>query len=232
MLLLALDTSTVACSAALWRDATILAEEEQAMIRGHAEALLPMVARIMARAGASFAEVDRLAVTIGPGHFTGLRAGIAAARGLALALDRPLIGVTTLEAVAAAVPEAERRGRILVVAIDSKREEAYLQAFDDRLIARAPPEALQPAIYAAKFAAARPTMPALLAGDAAEALGGALATHGLVWWRATGSGHASAAVVARLAASRPAPATPPRPLYLHPPETKPAKLRPAPVAAP
>lgn len=231
MLLLALDTSTVACSAALLREETILADEELPMIRGHAEALLPMVARIMAQAGVPFREIDRLAVTIGPGHFTGLRAGIAAARGLALALDRPLVGITTLEAVAAGVPEAERRGRILIVAIDSKREEAYLQAFDERLAACASPEALQPAAYAARFAAKRPAASVLLAGDGAGALGGAFAALGIGFMRATGSGHASAAVVARLAASRPVPAMAPRPLYLHPAETKPAALRPAPVAA-
>ncbi|HSE76760.1 MAG TPA: tRNA (adenosine(37)-N6)-threonylcarbamoyltransferase complex dimerization subunit type 1 TsaB [Alphaproteobacteria bacterium] len=231
MLLLALDTSTVACSVALLRAEAIVAAEEQPMIRGHAEALLPMVARIMTRAGAPFGAIDRLAVTIGPGHFTGLRAGIAAARGLALALDRPLVGVTTLEAIAAGVPEAERRGRVVIVAIDSKREEAYVQAFDEGLVARASPAALRPADYAAKFAAARPAMPVVLAGDAAEALGRALAALGLEIAHANARGHANAAVVARLAARRPVPEAAPRPLYLHPPETKPAALRPAPLAA-
>jgi tRNA threonylcarbamoyladenosine biosynthesis protein TsaB len=103
MRILALDTAVAACSVAIWDDGAVLAEEQQALAYGHAEILVPMLARVLARAGLRVDDMDRLACTIGPGHFTGLRAGLAAARGLALAADKPLIGITTLEAVAAGV---------------------------------------------------------------------------------------------------------------------------------
>jgi tRNA threonylcarbamoyladenosine biosynthesis protein TsaB len=104
---LAFDTSAGACSAAvLGGDGTVLARRCEALERGHAERLLPMLRDVLAEAGVEIADLALLAVTIGPGTFTGIRIGLAAARGLALASGLPLVGVTSLEAVAASVPAA------------------------------------------------------------------------------------------------------------------------------
>ena len=130
MIVLAADTATAACSAALWCDGEVLARECVAMPRGHAEALMPMIARTLAAAGARLRDIDLGAVTVGPGSVTGLRAGLAAARGLAMALARPCAGVTTLEAIAAAVPASSRRREPLLVALDSKRGQLFVQVFD------------------------------------------------------------------------------------------------------
>ncbi|MCH7931874.1 MAG: tRNA (adenosine(37)-N6)-threonylcarbamoyltransferase complex dimerization subunit type 1 TsaB, partial [Proteobacteria bacterium] len=94
MNVLALDTATAACSVALWSDGTVLAQRFATMARGHAEALMPMVEAVMAEAGLAFADLDLVATTVGPGTFTGLRVGLAAARGLALAGGLPIVGVT------------------------------------------------------------------------------------------------------------------------------------------
>ncbi|MGY4367005.1 hypothetical protein ACVW1A_003070 [Bradyrhizobium sp. LB1.3] len=105
MLILAIDTALEACAAAvLDTDAgQLLAQEQLLMKRGHAEALMPMIARVMLSANLAFTSLDRIAVTMGPGSFTGLRVGISAARGLALAAKRPAVGLTTLSAYAATV---------------------------------------------------------------------------------------------------------------------------------
>ena len=97
MRVLAIDTALEACSAAVLdtEQAAITAHESLAMVRGHAEALMPLVARVLDRAGLEFAALDRIAVTTGPGSFTGLRVGIAAARGIALAAGKPAVGLTT-----------------------------------------------------------------------------------------------------------------------------------------
>ena len=96
MRLLAIDTALAACSAAVFdTDGGIIASESETMMRGHAEALMPMIARVMAKAATKFAELDRIAVTVGPGSFTGLRVGVSAARGLALAAGKPAVGVAT-----------------------------------------------------------------------------------------------------------------------------------------
>src|SRR5436305_8407122 len=104
MLILAIDTALDACAAAvLDTDANrILAHESQPMKRGHAEALMPLIARVMKTSGIAFTSLDRIAVTTGPGSFTGLRVGLSAARGIALAAAKPAAGLTTLTAHAAA----------------------------------------------------------------------------------------------------------------------------------
>src|SRR3979409_1427738 len=103
MLILAIDTALDACSAAvLDTDASnIVAQESQPMKRGHAEALMPLIARVMKASTVAFASLDRIAVTTGPGSFTGLRVGLSAARGIALAANKPVVGLTTLTAYAA-----------------------------------------------------------------------------------------------------------------------------------
>lgn len=211
-----MDAATGGASAAVWCDGTVAACESQALNRGQAEALLPMVARVMATAGLDFADLDRLAVTVGPGHFTGLRAALAAARGLALATGLPLVGIGTLRAVAAAVPAAERRGRRLVVALDSKRREAYLQTFTDTLTPEAPPVAALAAAYAGGLPTDRPC---LVAGDAAGPMIEALAGRGLDAIRAAPL-RPEAGIIAALAAGENVTGTLPAPVYLHPVEAR------------
>ena len=103
MRVLAIDTALEACSAAVLDTdrGGITASESVAMARGHAEAVMPLIARVMDLAEIEFADLDRIAVTTGPGSFTGLRVGIAAARGIALAAGKPAIGLSTLAAFAA-----------------------------------------------------------------------------------------------------------------------------------
>src|SRR5581483_1537707 len=128
MRLLAIDTALAACAAAVFDSdlGSMLAQESRAMQRGHAEALIPLIGRVMDRAGLSFSELDRVAVTLGPGSFTGLRVGIAAARGIALAANKPAVGVSTLSAYAA--PHiASFNGQPVVSAIDARHEHVYVQ---------------------------------------------------------------------------------------------------------
>ncbi|MFP4537912.1 MAG: tRNA (adenosine(37)-N6)-threonylcarbamoyltransferase complex dimerization subunit type 1 TsaB [Dichotomicrobium sp.] len=133
MTLLAFDTSMAACSAAVWRpDAGVIAHRFSAMERGHAEALFPMIREVMAEAGASFPDLRAIAVTRGPGSFTGIRVGVAAARGLALATGKPIVAATSLEAIAAGAmrglsPEQAREP--FVVAMDARRGQLYCQQF-------------------------------------------------------------------------------------------------------
>src|SRR6187455_666726 len=102
MRVLAIDTALEACAAAvLDTERGTLASESLPMLRGHAEALMPLIARVMRQANIPFSALDRIAVTTGPGSFTGLRVGISAARGIALAAGKPAVGVTTLAAFAA-----------------------------------------------------------------------------------------------------------------------------------
>src|SRR5262252_10088493 len=123
MRVLAIDTALEACAAAvLDTSAGITASETLGMTRGHAEALMPLVARVMNGAGIEFADLDRIAVTTGPGSFTGLRVGISAARGIALAADKPIVGVTTLTAYAA--PAVSQNGENPVIsAIDARHDQ-------------------------------------------------------------------------------------------------------------
>ena len=98
------------------------------MQRGHAEALMPLIARVLARSNLDFSALDRVAVTTGPGSFTGLRVGIAAARGIALAAGKPAIGLSTLAAFAAPLIAADDTLPV-VVAIDARHDHVYLQVF-------------------------------------------------------------------------------------------------------
>src|SRR4051795_435790 len=128
MLILAIDTALDACSAAvLDTDANkLIAQESQAMKRGHAEALMPLIARVMKASSIAFAALDRIAVTTGPGSFTGLRVGLSAARGIALAAGKPVVGVTTLTAYAAPVV-SESGEQPIISAIDARHDHVYLQ---------------------------------------------------------------------------------------------------------
>lgn len=125
--LLALDTSTQLCSVAIAEDARLLAACSELLGRGHAERLIPMIQAVLAEANLDYAALDAIVATIGPGTFTGVRVGLAAARGLALAAARPLVGVTTLEVLAAATDAAA--GRTVVAIMASGRDRAYVQTF-------------------------------------------------------------------------------------------------------
>lgn len=128
MLILAIDTALDACAAAVvdTRGDKVIAQESQAMKRGHAEALMPLIARVMKQSGVGFAELGRIAATTGPGSFTGLRVGLSAARGIALAAEKPVVGVTTLTAYAAPVV-SEHGEHPVIAAIDARHDHVYLQ---------------------------------------------------------------------------------------------------------
>jgi tRNA threonylcarbamoyladenosine biosynthesis protein TsaB len=125
MKILAVDTALGACSVAVLSGERILSHRYEVMERGHAEALAPMVQRAMQDAGLSFGDLERLAVTTGPGTFTGQRVGLAFMRGLRLALKMPLIGVTTLETMARMAME-ETSAPLAAALHDAKRGEVYV----------------------------------------------------------------------------------------------------------
>jgi tRNA threonylcarbamoyladenosine biosynthesis protein TsaB len=130
MLVLAIDTALEACSAAIFdsEESVTIATESQVMARGHAEALLPLLDGVMAQAGLDFFGIDRIAVTVGPGSFTGLRVGIAAARGIALAARKPVVGITTLAALAAPYIEADPN-RPVAATIDGRHRHVYFELY-------------------------------------------------------------------------------------------------------
>jgi tRNA threonylcarbamoyl adenosine modification protein YeaZ len=132
MNILALDTSMGACSAAILREsggATTLVAREERMARGHAEALMPMLADVMKESKLDFAELALVAATLGPGSFTGVRVAIAAARGLALATSAKLWGTDSLTVMAQSVL-ADYPGAPFAISVDAHRGMLYLGLFD------------------------------------------------------------------------------------------------------
>ena len=131
---LALDTAGAACAVAVCRGSRTLATDRQAMRHGHAAAVMPMIEHVLATAGLTFAAIDRYVVNRGPGGFTGLRVGLAAIGGLALATDRPIVGIDGFDVLAhqaRTMPHAATRDpRPLIAAIDSRRSDPYVQAYD------------------------------------------------------------------------------------------------------
>ncbi|MDF3061904.1 MAG: tsaB [Microvirga sp.] len=129
MRILAIDTALSACAACVM-DAGApepISYETIVMERGHAEALLPLVDRVVSKAEGGFSGLDRVAVTVGPGSYTGLRVGIAAARAIGLAAHVPVVGVTTLSALLAALIADDNR-RVLAAAIDARHGQVYFQS--------------------------------------------------------------------------------------------------------
>jgi tRNA threonylcarbamoyladenosine biosynthesis protein TsaB len=165
MRVLAIDTALEACSAAILdTDRTGGATSRSVpMTRGHAEALMPLIAAVMAEARMEFADLDRVAVTIGPGSFTGLRVGVAAARGIALAAGKPAIGLTTLAALAAPVLEADDGNAVLAV-INARHDRVYMQLFGPGGRSLVPPRVASTR-DAIRAAVARPTR---IVGNAAQ----------------------------------------------------------------
>ena len=227
MRILGFDTATSACSAAVWENGRIAARRFEPMSRGQSERLMPMVREVLSEAGADFPDLDLLAVTTGPGAFTGLRIGLAAARGMALAGDLACFGVTTLDAVAAGVSETERQKANVLVVLDSKRAEVYAQAFRSDLRPLSEAQALMPADLAALTANGEGDADrVLVAGDGAGQVIQALKDKGIEAVLSTAPGVPDAATVAAIAAERwssDQPAEPLRPLYLRPPDAKASK---------
>ena len=217
MRVLAIDTALGACAAAVLdsQAGAILAAESIGMVRGHAEAVMPLIARVMDAARSEFVELNRIAVTVGPGSFTGLRVGISAARGIALAAAKPAIGLSTLSALAA--PHvAARTGDTIIAAIDARNEQVYFQVFAPNGVTVVTPrlDRVRAAVRAV------PVGPTVITGSGALLV----AAH----WP-SGSpvprveDHAAPDIgwVARLGAAAQEEGAPPKPLYLRRPDARP-----------
>lgn len=218
MRVLAIDTALAACAAAVLdtRHTTVVASESIPMTRGHAEAIMPLIARVMDQAGIEFSDLDRIAVTTGPGSFTGLRVGISAARGIALAAGKPAVGLSTLAGFAA--PHiAENDHSAVVAAIDARHEHVYLQVFGAGGKTVVPPRIapLREALRAAM------TAPARIVGSGAELIA--------AQWPKTEPppvlveqlGAPDIGWIARLGAAAAEGHGPPKPLYLRAPDAQP-----------
>lgn len=218
MRVLAIDTALGACSAAVLdtRHVAVVASETLPMVRGHAEAIMPLIARVMDQAGIDFASLDRIAVTTGPGSFTGLRVGISAARGIALAAGKPAVGLSTLAGFAA--PHiAQDDSSAVVAAIDARHEHVYLQVFGPGGKTVVAPR-IAPLREAVRAAAASP---ARIVGSGAELI--------IALWP---NGEPPPVLVeqldapdigwiARLGAAATEGQAPPKPLYLRAPDAQP-----------
>lgn len=214
MLILALDCAVVGASVAVVADDVVLSALSDDGPRGQTERLLPLVEAALAAARVRHRDVDRIAVTVGPGSFTGIRVGLATARGLALASGRPAVGVTTLEALAAGL-DGSATPDVILAAVDSRRGDLFLQVFDR---ARAPltrPEAVDPAAARALLAAHRDR------GATVATVGDGWAAPGVGEPGPTGAARPDSVHVARIAARR-APGPPPSPLYLRAADATPA----------
>lgn len=217
--ILAIDTSGTACSAALWRSGGLAAHRYRDMARGHAEFLMPIIVETLADSGQLLRTVDAIAVTVGPGAFTGIRIGLAAARGIGLAAGIPVCGVTTFAAVAEAVPEVARRNRRTIVALDSKRGDLFVQSYDRSLLATTPPAVLTADHVAGLLSEA----PSIVAGDGVALLRPLIRrglADGSVQVHCEGPADARyvAALAARLLSAGEAP--PPIPVYLRAPDVR------------
>jgi tRNA threonylcarbamoyladenosine biosynthesis protein TsaB len=215
---LAIDTALSACSAGVVADdaEAPLALESRLMGRGHAEALLPLVERVMATVEGGFASLDRVAVTIGPGSYTGLRVGIAAARAIGLAAGVPVVGVSTLSALIAPLMSVDQR-RLLAAAVDARHGQVYFQ-----MVAASGRTIIAPALMGIRDAVRLIGSGAVaLNGSGAPAIAVEALTAGVDAVVASGSGLPDIVWVARLGlAADPAQALP-KPLYLRGPDAKP-----------
>jgi len=208
VIVLGLDTCLSVCSVAVMDGERVLAHASDVMARGHQERLAPMAQAVMREAGLPFSALERIGATVGPGSFTGLRVGIAFAKGLASALAIPAAGVGTLEALAADIDG------LVFAAIDGRRDQVYCQAFEaaEPLMA---PDILPVSAAAARLVEIRQGRALTLAGSGAGLL--AAAAPGAMVNPAEG---ADPRAVARLAARRsPGPLVP---LYLRAPDARPS----------
>ncbi len=215
MKVLAIDTVANLCAACVFDAAAdrVLAVESVDIGRGHVEHLMPQVADVLEKSECRFSDLDRIAVGCGPGSFTGVRVGVAAARGLSLALGVPAVGISTLAAIAEeSRPEAA--GREILVAIDARREELYLAIFDGNgncLQGPAISTVEKASVYALKH---KP----VLAGNAAQAIAdeaGLKIELGLI------AATSSIETIARIGSTASPEDNPAKPTYLRAPDAKP-----------
>ncbi|HET9413730.1 MAG TPA: tRNA (adenosine(37)-N6)-threonylcarbamoyltransferase complex dimerization subunit type 1 TsaB, partial [Pseudolabrys sp.] len=218
MRVLAIDTALEACSVAVLdtERADFRTHESLPMQRGHAEALMPLVARVLDRVQLDFSAIDRVAVTTGPGSFTGLRVGIAAARGIALASGKPAIGLTTLAAFAAPFIAADDTLPV-VVAIDARHDHVYLQVFGPggRTLVAPRIAPLREALRVSSTGMPRVT------GTAAAKLAALWPAGERAPTKVDQRGAPDINWVARLGAAASDTGTPPKPLYLRSPDAHP-----------
>ena len=235
-IVLAIDCAAGACSAALCRvrnggeDVDALALAKLPMDRGHAEILIPLLSRLREEAEVDWSEIGLIAATVGPGSFTGVRIGLSAARGIALATGAPTVAVQSLEAIAAGIRVGEATAPLLV-ALDSRRGDAYGQW---RLAGVAQSPTIIPTDrvdlpWGADSGDIRTGAEILVAGDLAEALADRLRVSG---HRASAVGGTEApdpVILAALGYRRHdhAGPSPLRPVYLRPADAKPATPKPA-----
>lgn len=210
MIILSIDTSGVDCSACIYdsENDTVLGEVTENIGKGHAELLMGIIDGALSKAALTLNDIERLAVTIGPGSFTGIRVGVAAARGFALSLDVEAVGITTLETIAAH-HQRQQPGQPVAVGLDAKRGECYLQIFAANGV---------PLTEAALVSLddARQSLVGFdgaIIGSAAPLFADA----------ETGSGpdHFPIETIARVAATKPAHQPKPAPLYLRGPDARP-----------
>ncbi len=207
MKILAIDTAGADCGVALYDAAstTLLASEQETIVKGHAERLMAMIEAVLGHAGVSMADIDRVAVSVGPGSFTGIRVGVSTARGLGLALEVPVLGISSLQALAHA---AAGNGRPVLALIDAKRGEVFAQVFDEAKKALSEPAAMT--IEDAR--ALQDQYPqAILAGSGVRLLSGAEPAISIY----------PVAAIAQLAADANNATPKPAPLYLRGPDAKP-----------
>jgi tRNA threonylcarbamoyladenosine biosynthesis protein TsaB len=227
MLILAIDTALDACSAAVLDTAAskVIALESQPMKRGHAEALMPLIARVMKQSGIAFTALDRIAVTTGPGSFTGLRVGLSAARGIALAAEKPVVGVTTLTAYAAPVV-AENGEHPIISVIDARHDHVYFQVVsgDGSPLVKPSVAPIAEAIEAAQLGAPH------LVGNAASILADRWPAATMPPFKIDTQAAPDITWVAWVGAAVSPEAAPARPFYLRAPDAKPPASPPLDVA--
>lgn len=206
MIVLAIDTAGVDCAAAVFdSDAgTILGRVSETIGRGHAERLMAMIDEALAEAGLALGDIERIGVTVGPGSFTGIRVGVAAARGLALALGVECVGVSTLEVLAQTMSTTDG---LILAAINAHRDQVYAQSFVDG-VPQDEPLLLELDDYLACAAASG----TVLVGSASALVADRNAE--------TGPDHYPIEIVARISAVAKAQGKP-KPLYLRGPDAKP-----------
>jgi len=207
MRVLSLDTAGHACSACVWQDGEVLAHIEERMERGQDARLVPLILEVMAQAKTGFAALDRIAVTRGPGSFTGLRIGLATARGMGLAANKHVIGIDRFSVFRHQMKEAEN----LLVVLDSKRQELFCRLYS---LGETQEPCMMPIDEIATLAQSLPNL--TLAGDANDLLRQQL-PETVVLHPATESEAITSAVLASRAALDD-PVFLPRPFYLRAPD--------------
>jgi len=222
-LILALDAAGARCSVCLWREGAALAELSEEMTRGQAERLVPMMQEVLSAGGANAGEIAAIAVTSGPGSFTGVRIGLAAAMGYGLAFGVPVVAIDSFSAAKASLSAEERDLRPLIVALAAKRREVFVEAWDAAEVCVLPRQLIAPDALAEAW-----THPdGLLAGDGAEQLAPAFRAAGRDVTLARSGGSVSAAAVAALASGREWPEVGqfPSPIYLRDADTTKPKAK-------